>query len=211
MSPALDGLAPDGLHRRLRAATAPVHARLEHDLDWRARVSTRDGYRALLARFHGFHAAYEAAIALALADAPFFEPRRRLDALTADLSDLGLSVAGIAALPRPDPIGLAGTGAATGALYVLEGSTLGGQVIGRHVAGTLGPGTPCRYYSAHGPRTGAMWSAFRARLDGLPEADGPPAIAAATATFDALRDWLCTADDARAGSRLTASSGPGRG
>ncbi|AWN36449.1 biliverdin-producing heme oxygenase [Methylobacterium radiodurans] len=181
------------LHRRLRAATEAAHAGLEHDLGWERRVATVAGYRALLARLRGFHAAYEPAIGAGLADEPFFGPRRRLDRLDADLAYLGLDAAAISCLPFPDTPRLDGP-AALGALYVLEGSTLGGQVIGRRIAALHGLTTDgLTYYRAHGPATGAMWSAFRARLETV--ADEAALTEAAVATFRAMRDWLC-ADDA---------------
>ena len=182
------------LHQRLRTATASAHQGLEDALDWRARVATRDGYRDLLARFHGFHAAYEPAIGVALADESFWGPRRRLPALAADLAHLGLPEAGIAALPRPSAVTFADAAAAMGALYVLEGSTLGGQVIGRHIGTVHGlADAGLAYYRAHGRQTGVMWNAFRARLDllsGDAKAEAA-ALATGTATFDALRTWLC--------------------
>lgn len=191
------------LHARLRAATDPAHRALEDDLDWRARVATLPGYRALLERLYGFHAAWEPAIGLGLADEPFLGPRRRLALLAADLDHLGLVQEAIAALPRPASPTLEGTAAATGALYVLEGSTLGGQLIGRHIAGLHGfSGDGLAYYRAHGAGAGAMWAAFRARLETFAEDPAAEAalIAAAVTTFAALRVWLCTAQGETAAS-----------
>lgn len=183
--------AGDGLHHRLRAATAGAHADLETALDWQARVATRAGYRGLLARLHGFHAAYEPAIGRALADEAFFGPRRRLQALSADLRHLGLPTP--ESLPRPAEPGLDGP-SAFGALYVLEGSTLGGRVIGRHIGERHGlDGAGLVYYRAHGARTGAMWADFRARLETMAgdAATERAVLAAGVATFAAMRDWLC--------------------
>ena len=59
----------------LRAETRTAHEAIERDLAWETRVATRDGYRALLARFWGFHAELEPALADALADDAFFDPR----------------------------------------------------------------------------------------------------------------------------------------
>lgn len=181
-----------GLHARLRAATAGAHQALERDLDWEARTATLQGYRDLLARMRGFHAGFEPAIGRALDDEDFFAPRRRLEALDADLASLGLDAEAIAGLPAVTSIALTSPACAYGALYVLEGSTLGGQVIGRSIAERHGPEAEaaCRYYRGHGRATGRMWNAFRARLDGL---EGDEALETGIATFDALRVWL--ADD----------------
>ncbi len=184
----------DSVHARLRAATGPAHRALEDTLDWRARVATLLGYRDLLARLHGFHAVWESAIGAGLADEPFLAPRRRLARLAADLGHLGLAPEAITALPRPAVPVLGGPAAATGALYVLEGSTLGGQVIGRHIAGLHGfSGDGLAYYRAHGAAAGPMWATLRGRLETY--AADPSAEAALTAaavtTFAAMRAWLC--------------------
>ncbi|SFU94481.1 Heme oxygenase [Methylobacterium sp. 174MFSha1.1] len=181
---------------RLRAETQSAHEAIERDLAWETRVTTRDGYRALLARFWGFHAELEPALAAVLQDDAFLDPRRRLAHLAADLRFLGLGDAAIAALPRPHLALPRDRDEAFGALYVLEGSTLGGQVIARHIGRQLGLTAEegCRYYAAHGRETGAMWKAFRQRLAEEAARGRPETIvAAATGTFDAMRHWLCAA------------------
>ena len=181
---------------RLRTETRAAHEAIERDLDWETRVATRDDYRGLLARFWGFHVVLEPALARALRDPDFFDPRRRLDHLAADLRFLGLDDPAIDALPRAPIDPPRGRDAALGALYVLEGSTLGGQVIAKHIARQLGLTAEggCRYYAAHGRETGAMWKGFRQRLADQAAGGDPAAIvSSATLTFDAMRLWLCGA------------------
>ncbi|AIQ92003.1 MULTISPECIES: biliverdin-producing heme oxygenase [Methylobacterium] len=183
----------DGLHARLRAATDPAHRALEASLDWQARVATLSGYRNLLGRLYGFHAVWESAIGSGLADEVFLAPRRRLTRLAADLDHLGLTPSAVAALPRPTSLVFDGPAAAMGALYVLEGSTLGGQLIGRHIAGLHGfSGDGLAYYRAHGPAAGAMWAAFRTRLEIFGEDPAAEAAltGAAVSTFSAMGAWL---------------------
>ena len=49
-----------------------------------------------------------------------------------------------------------------GRLYVLEGSTLGGAFIDRHLATVPElSGLRLRAFSPYGPETGAMWQGFR--------------------------------------------------
>jgi heme oxygenase len=49
-----------------------------------------------------------------------------------------------------------------GTMYVMEGSTLGGQLIARHVevALHLGDGQGSSYFRGHGSQTGPMWKEF---------------------------------------------------
>ncbi|GJD60236.1 biliverdin-producing heme oxygenase [Methylobacterium frigidaeris] len=179
---------------RLRTETRAAHDAIERDLAWETRVANRDDYRALLGRFWGLHAVLEPALAASLGDAAFFDPRRRLAHLVADLRFLGFDDAAIGALPRPQLALPRHRAEAFGALYVLEGSTLGGQVIAKHIGRQLGLTAEggCRYYAAHGRETGAMWKAFRLSLaEEASHGKADVIVASATATFDAMRLWLC--------------------
>lgn len=181
------------LHEKLREATADSHQALERDLDWAERIATREGYLNLIADLRGFHATYESAIGRALADEHFFGPRRRLDLLDADLFDLGMARKAIPMLPSPQVITLSTATAGLGALYVLEGSRLGGQVICREVEKRLSlAGAGTRYYRGYGGDTGRMWRNFLARLEavGGDAAMEREAMAASIATFEALAEWL---------------------
>ena len=185
------------LHARLRDATGPAHRRLEDELDWEARTATLAGYRDLLGRFRGFHAVYEPAIAVALDDPGLLAGRMRVELLDADLRVLGMDAASIAALPCPPRPGLANAAQALGALYVLEGSTLGGQVIGRSISRRLGAQAAgaLAYYGGHGRETAARWRGFLEELESACAAPAAQdqAIATAIDTFDALRRWLVRA------------------
>jgi heme oxygenase len=179
---------------RLRRETAQAHARLERELDLLRAPASRRRFARLLGRFHGFHLVWEPVVARALRDDTFFAPRHRGDLLRTDLRALGLDEREIAALPACEAAaGLATTrAAAIGSLYVLEGSTLGGQVIGRALAGApwLPPGG-LRYFDPYGRETGTLWRQFRSWAEAAAPPDAAPEIvAAARATFDLLHDWL---------------------
>jgi heme oxygenase len=183
------------LLERLRVETRPAHDQIEHALDLPGRMTSRDGYRAVLERFYGFHVAWEAAIEPVIADHAFFHPRRKLDLLVQDLRALGLDDRTMAGLPRCLPLmPLPSPAAAFGAMYVVEGSTLGGSVIARHVERALGlrPEAGCAYFRSYGSATGRMWSAFRTRLMAMssPGVDDV-IVASAQRTFDVMQGWLC--------------------
>ena len=77
---------------------------------------------------------------------------------------------------------------ALGVLYVLEGSALGGAVIGRMVARDLGL-TSAFFAAAAGSR--ARWRAFGAHV----ERHAPVSPQAAVATFEDMEVWLCRVND----------------
>lgn len=59
---------------------------------------------------------------------------------------------------------------AAGALYVLEGSTLGGQIIVKHLQKAMPPGfVNTAYFSGYQHRTGSMWKQFLQQLTALPQ------------------------------------------
>ena len=81
--------------------------------------------------------------------------------LRADLGALGRP------LPAPVSFRLPSFGEALGAMYVVEGSTLGGRTIVPHVRRALGSAVPTAYFSSYGDRTMPMWSSFRRRFGEL--------------------------------------------
>ena len=126
----------------LKSETATQHTSLENSLDLFERAATPEGYRRLLAQFYGLYRPMEEDLAQALAWEAHhwdFGGRRKTPWLETDLSALGLDAAAIARLPVCDVLPpLAGPGAVIGCLYVLEGSTLGGQFISRQLRQALG-------------------------------------------------------------------------
>ncbi len=192
------------LSARLRAETRDMHDRIEANPRF-SRLMAPDlslkEYRTLIIGLFGHHAGAEAALALApgLPEALKLPCRlTRTAALAADLRALGMSEAAITALPRCAAYRLDSAEAAWGALYVLEGSTLGGQLIARHLATILGLG-PDRGAAGlvpHGARTGALWREFRELMDdgaAMGEIDADSVIAAARHAFVTLDDWVARA------------------
>lgn len=175
---------------RLRAATRLAHDRLEAETGLMSRPFDRAAYRRQLERFHGFWQGWQPAVATLLRDEEFLRPRRRLHLLAADLLSLGLAPDAIAALPACRPPELGCAAAAMGSLYVMEGSTLGGRLILRHVERHLGLSGGGSYFTGYGDRTGAMWRSFLARLDQWPAAEAERIVCGAKATFEQLGWWF---------------------
>ncbi|MBX3483817.1 biliverdin-producing heme oxygenase [Phenylobacterium sp.] len=173
-------------HRRLRDATHAHHVRLETRIDILNRIATAEGRRELVGRFHALHAAAEHALAPFLAgiDGLDFDARRRSARLAGDLADLGTAPGAPSA-----PIVVRGVAEALGLMYVLEGSTLGGRVIRKHVESRGGDMRGLSFLDPYGADAGERWRAFLGVLDA--EADVEGLVAGAVAGFDHSERHLC--------------------
>jgi heme oxygenase len=185
------------LRERLREATAALHASVETRLDIDAGIVTPNDYAALLARFFGFYAPVERGLSkLDWRDSGLdFSKRLKAGWIEADLADFGVGDAAAAALPeaanapQPETI-LEGLGV----LYVLEGATLGGQVVLRRLGPRLGV-HPCfggRFFSSYGSDVGRMWRQYLSVLGAFGQKDSEVAAIerAAVRTFRAFDVWL---------------------
>ena len=148
----------------------------------------------ILARFYGFHAAWEPDAEAMIADPALFDGRRKLPLLRRDLRALGASDAEIEALPLCDRLApMPNRAAAFGAMYVVEGSTLGGAIIAHNAERLLGltVDTGCAYFRSYGRDVGRMWKSFGARLLAVSAPDTDDLIVgAANRTFECMRAWL---------------------
>ena len=189
------------LRMRLREATAQIHERLHGHAGLGAAATgamARDDYRLLLARLWGFHKAFEEALdeaARSLALDIAMADRARAPMLEAELKTLGLDARQIAQLPRCDHIFRPADAAAfMGALYVVEGSTLGGVHIARALSGLFdGPeGEGRKFFLGYGERHSLMWRGFLARLDAFAgdEFCEAAAIEGAVRTFADFEIWM---------------------
>lgn len=189
-----DDRGTEDVLRLLRTGTAAEHEDVERTLDLLDPALTQARLAQVLDAMHGFWRAAEAGLddwaARCPGDAGRVEwPRRRRAALfAADLRDLGTPASDRAPLLPSVP----GTDEALGRMYVLEGSTLGGVFIDRHLAALPElAGVTVRSFSPYGGETGAMWAAFRRTTRGRVAAggDADAMLASAHTTFDALAGW----------------------
>lgn len=152
---------------------------------------TRASYRDHLARLVAFYGPAESALAAVPGLADVLDDLDGRLVKTAWLrDDLGVLGTGPAA-PDAEPPTL-DVSEALGMLYVIEGSTLGGKLIARHLERTLGvtSRSGAQFYSSYGPDRGPRWTHFKRALDtfGTSHPDqSDRAIQAAADTFDALR------------------------
>lgn len=186
---------------RLKIESAPYHDRVEanpYASGIMAGTLGLNEYRHYLELFYGFIAPLEEqAEASADLDASGYDlaARRKTPMLEQDLMHLGLDLDEIKLLPRctelPD---VSTSGKLLGCFYVIEGSTMGGQMITRQLSKTL-PVTQeegLRYFNAYGSETRERWSAFREVLTeaGTDDRRSDEMTESAISTFQLLQNWI---------------------
>jgi heme oxygenase len=182
------GKTAPSLHMELRAATQEVHGRLHHHAGF---ASVQDAsissahYEALIVRLYGFYMPFEAAMAI--------EPERSTW-LAGDLAALNHkrplhALPMCRHIPRLDSAYLR-----LGALYVAEGSALGGRVLASGLDRLLGTGVAegRQFFIGRGAGTGEAWRAYLALLSAAqPEPSAcAEIIKGAVKTFAAFEHWL---------------------
>lgn len=210
---------------RLRRITQSLHARVERHLDLEDSLQTLDEYRKLLELLWGFHSPLERLLreidwkknAVAIAD------RCKTTWLETDLNHIGENAAYLSSLrkcedlPRLDDVA-----SGLGALYVVEGSTLGGQVILRTLKTRFGlsPDTGGRFFWGYGSRTSVMWQRYLAVLEEFTNSAQTAEIVEKSAieTFEAFDRWFnkfhlvrTTGRDCAPRDNCPARPGPGHG
>ncbi|RZI85066.1 MAG: hypothetical protein EOP38_06545 [Rubrivivax sp.] len=194
---AISAPTPPTLHQRLQQATAADHQAVEERVNLMG-IDSLARYQRVLVAFHGFWPGIEVRINAALPPVLQLEwaPRWRAARLPADLSVLGgESPAAVAALPVCDDWpAITNEPEALGALYVVEGSSLGARHIGRHLQARLGldAASGASFFAGYGEHTGPWWLRFKAVLQqqlATPEQQAM-AVQGARQTFASLNRWF---------------------
>jgi heme oxygenase (biliverdin-IX-beta and delta-forming) len=187
-------VARPSILQRLRFETREAHAAIEKTIALTGKTLTLGAYRQLLERFYGFYKPVEDAIAAAALPGWLdIAARSKTAFLEVDLQRLRPQCAGALPLCRTLPP-LDKVAQRLGCQYVLEGATLGGVLISRHIRENLGvyPESGGRFFHGYGASTAAMWNDFRAGLlsfASLAPLEQDLIVAAARATFETLQHW----------------------
>ena len=147
----------DELHLYLKEAVKKAHDKLEHQRTLLQLVgdASIEEYANSLAALHGVYKAIEKNIIDFLANQPDlfdYESRLKIPALEQDLKDLA-KVPFISKIEFPIPKNVAEL---VGMIYVLEGSTMGGQFLARKI----GDKFPIRFFNGYGINTAQKWQEF---------------------------------------------------
>lgn len=177
------------LRRKLQHETHDIHQALHRHprlAPLQSDAITRAQYADIIASFYSFYTSQEPRYTKFAAD--FTVEFRPLPLLRKDAQLLGLPLPSLSIQPsvtdEADFIGY---------LYVKQGSTLGGQVIAKHLEDVFGieRGKTLHFFNGAGRDTGRNWKAFEAYLD-LAETrlDHDRIVSAAKAAFQALYDHM---------------------
>lgn len=187
----------DTVMARLKAHTHAAHMQLEQNryaVAIESQTLTRQAYGEFLLKFHRFYTPLEPRLLACGELIPLgldYAERQKLPALTRDLHALGID-------PEAHPVcpatpALPNLAAVLGVLYVVEGSTLGGQVIHRQLRALFGEQAPAvtHFFSGYGPLTGPRWKQFGAAVNArVTPALEPITLEAARETFALFADWV---------------------
>ena len=176
----------------LKTQTASSHAELEALLlPHLQECATPEAYAGILRSFYGFFAPLEVLIQQQVDRSVItdMDQRRKAALLLDDLHFLGSHD------PRPFCATLPSVATlfeALGAMYVLEGSTLGGRGITKMLlqANPSWEGAT-HFFSGYGANTGTKWTLFVATINGYTQQqEVEPMVAAADDCFLKFRYWL---------------------
>lgn len=157
-------------------------------------------YMALLQKLFGFYKPLEERIAALPGSHNLpvdFGRRQKAPLLARDLLWLKVTQPQLSLLPRCERLPeVKSITQALGCLYVLEGATLGGQIIGRHLKKNLAldEGRGCAFFCSYGDEVGLMWKSFRETLSSHCSKHGKTEeeqlVTSACETFVSLDYWL---------------------
>lgn len=182
------------LAEQLKKDTLTNHQQLEKMLVGRMKaIRSKEDYINLLQLFYSYFGGLEKLIDQYLdkSTLPDYDQRRKSASLAHDITTLGgapREVATGAALPA-----ITNHLQAMAALYVIEGSTLGGKFISKMIAQQLNitNGAGLSFFNSYGDNTEAMWNTFKEVLNkqSTLATESIETVAAANETFARFKAW----------------------
>jgi len=183
---------------RLKQATQTRHAALESRSILLDPLLSRTAYRNCLRRFFGYYAPLELSLlgASIWSDAGIAHPEwQKAPLLAQDLLNLGDTPDQLSHAPQCQSLPDLSTAARIfGCLYVIEGATLGGQIVTKHLNASLAitPHSGGAFFRGYGEHTGSRWKSFGKQLTAFALKSGydDEILASANKTFETLDRWL---------------------
>lgn len=177
------------LSNKIKEATKEAHQQLEKKVVLKMKgIRSNADYADVLKHFYAYFSEVEKAIKpFITADVlPDYAERRNSVYLKADIEELGSSVDELPEAVAPQ---ITNTVEALGALYVMEGSIMGGPIIVQMLA-KYGVDKGVSFFSGYGESTGQMWGKFVGVMNAQAETEEQQAqaIRVADETFSRFGD-----------------------
>lgn len=176
----------------VKDSTQPLHTETENLLFPKlSSIQSADDYAAVLKAFYGYFFPLEERLLqhITPAELPDIAERRKAAAALHDLKRIGKSEAFVPlCLQLPS---IQNTAQAFGALYVLEGSTLGGKMIANMLLKNKllsVPGDAVTFFAGYREETGSRWKTFLEAFNRQGNVD--EMVQSANNTFFYLKRWI---------------------
>jgi len=180
---------------KIKEATLQNHQQTEKVLVGKMKsMRSKQDYINLLNLFYGYFGGLELHIEryINVSNLADYLQRRKTSAIADDIKALGAAVPALATddeLPVIDNYLKA-----FGAMYVIEGSTLGGKIISKMIQQHLHieDGKGLSFFNSYGEQTEQMWASFKEILNDVAITAGDEAVitGAANETFLKFKAWL---------------------
>lgn len=178
------------INEQLKESTQPSHQALEKKMVSMIKtIRTRQDYVNFLKLMYGYYSALERRVQDYVSDMEIGK-RRKAERLLEDISYFEASGTPDICHDLPP---ISSHAEALGAMYVMEGSTMGGKTIARMIEGQAGINGPSgfSFFNGYGEETGRMWEEFKAFLNRpCDEMEKLNMILTANRTFNTFYKWI---------------------
>lgn len=172
------------LNSRLKEETKKAHQELEKKVISKLKaIRTEAHYADFLNSFYNYFSGVESLVSQHINTdiLPDYAVRRNSGRLKEDIAELGFQISPLTEKPMPEITSLP---AAIGAMYVMEGSIMGGPIIVEMLK-KYGIKRGFSFFSGYGAETGKMWATFMTFMNNntVTETEQQIAINVASQTF----------------------------
>ncbi|OQD41900.1 hypothetical protein BUL40_13685 [Croceivirga radicis] len=175
----------------LKNDTKAAHVRVEKVMVKELKaINSLEDYGKLLERLFLFYNPLESKVHQYIDQAilPDIEKRKHTQWILKDLKALNYTV-NTSTESKTQQI--TSTAYAVGVLYVMEGSTMGGQIISKMLKKQLGANTSTYYFDSYSDETMDMWLSFKNSIAQYEtHLDKEEVFKGANETFSSLKEWL---------------------
>ncbi len=178
------------LNEQLKDSTQPSHQALEKKMvSIIKKIRTRQDYVKFLKLMYGYYSALEKRVQDYVSDMEIGK-RRKAERLLEDISYFESTATPDICKELPP---ITSHAEALGAMYVMEGSTMGGKIIAKMIEGQAGINGPSgfSFFNGYGEENGRMWEEFKVFLNRpFDEIEKLNLILTANRTFITFYNWI---------------------